>query len=168
MNTSTKLLPIYLCGGINKRTDAEAKDWRELAKSLSPWPTLDPMRRDYRGRELKHVNEIVTGDLKDITDSWALIVYYDKPSVGTSMEMFNAYWNGKPVVLINASGDVSLSPWLIYHAHYMVSTVEEAISRLTMIARERPGIDAVPPARPDADVVKQLPPKVAPTKAKKS
>ena len=57
----------YLCGGINGLSDSEAMDWREQAKLDIPeieW--VDPMARDYRGKESENVREIVESDLADI------------------------------------------------------------------------------------------------------
>lgn len=118
---------VYLCGPINGRTDADCTNWREAFKAL--WPDcLDPMRRDYRGRELEPGidAEIVAGDEQDIQASALLLVFFDKPSVGTAMEirMAKAELN-KPVVVIDASGK-PLSPWLTFHADRIVSSVEEA------------------------------------------
>jgi nucleoside 2-deoxyribosyltransferase len=121
---------LYLCGPINGRSDDDCRSWREQVKTL--WPDcLDPMRRDYRGRELEPgiAAEIVAGDLEDINASDALIVYFDKPSVGTSMEVFYAHQQGKPVVVIDKSG-APLSPWLVHHATRVVGTVEEALQCL--------------------------------------
>lgn len=144
------LKPIYLCGPIFGRSNADAIDWREEVKASSPWPTLDPMRRDYRGREVQLYREIVEGDLRDIGECWALLVYFDKPSVGTSMEIFNAYWIGKKVVVINASGDVRISPWLIFHSHAIVSSVADGLDLLDRLARETEGIDQLAPEQPPA------------------
>jgi nucleoside 2-deoxyribosyltransferase len=118
---------VYLCGPINGRTDADCTNWRDAFKAL--WPDcLDPMRRDYRGRELEPgiAAEIVAGDIEDIKASSAILVFFDKPSVGTAMEVFYAKQDlGKPVILIDASGK-PLSPWLTHHADRIVSTVAEA------------------------------------------
>ena len=120
---------IYLCGPINGRTDADCTNWREAVKAL--WPDcLDPMRRDYRGRELEPGidAQIVAGDEEDIQASALVLVFFDKPSVGTAMEVRMAKKElGKPVVVIDASGK-PLSPWLTYHADRIVSTVDEAIA----------------------------------------
>lgn len=121
---------VYLCGPINGRTDDDAKGWRELAKERIQ-RTLDPMDRDYRGRELEPgiAAEIVENDKVDIQNSDVLLVYYDKPSVGTSMEILFANQLGKRVVLVDKS-DKPLSPWLIYHCHEVYKTLDEAISAL--------------------------------------
>lgn len=144
--------PIYLAGAIVGRTDQECRQWRIEAtgRALPYWPVLNPMRNDYRGRELMNIREIVEGDLADITASWALIAMFDAPSVGTSMEIFNAYHSGRPVVLINRSVGAMLSPWLIYHCARIVTSVEEAVAALIQIAAMNPGIDAIPPEAPEA------------------
>jgi nucleoside 2-deoxyribosyltransferase len=88
------------------------------------------MRRDCRGKEAEYVCEIVILDKLDIREADAVVVYYDKPSVGSSMEMFYADSLGKPIVLINASRNDDLSPWLSYHATVIVDCVEEAYQAL--------------------------------------
>lgn len=50
---------IYLCGPINGCTDEECKDWREMVKANWAGHSIDPMRRDYRGKEDECVDEIV-------------------------------------------------------------------------------------------------------------
>jgi nucleoside 2-deoxyribosyltransferase len=123
---------IYLCGPINGRTDADARDWREAVKAQWAGATLDPMRRDYRGRELEPgiAAEIVRGDIEDIQACDALLVFYDKPSVGTAMEVFYAkHVLGKPVVVVDASGK-PLSPWLLHHSDHVVRSVTEALAVL--------------------------------------
>lgn len=120
---------LYLCGPINGCTDAEAINWREHVKAIWPGATLDPMRRDYRGREAESVNEIVELDKIDIAQSDALIVNYDKPSVGTSMEILWAFERGKGIVVV-ARADANISPWLRYHSHAIVSTFDDAIGVL--------------------------------------
>jgi nucleoside 2-deoxyribosyltransferase len=118
-------MKVYLCGPINGCTDAEAKDWREYVKAQLP-DTLDPMRRDYRGREDQCVNEIVELDKIDVCNSDVLLVNYDKPSVGTSMEVLYAFERGKLVVVVCKEG-ASISPWLRYHAHAILHSFGAAI-----------------------------------------
>jgi nucleoside 2-deoxyribosyltransferase len=117
-----------LCGPINGCTDSECKDWR--AEALKRFPqAINPMRRDYRGREAECVNEIVELDKVDIQESDALLVNYDKPSVGTSMEVFFAWTLGKTVVVVARAGSV-ISPWLRYHSTAIVDSFAEAYSML--------------------------------------
>lgn len=118
---------LYLCGPINGCTDAEAINWREHVKSIWPGHTLDPMRRDYRGRESECVDEIVELDKVDVAQSDALIVNYDRPSVGTAMEILWAFERGKFIVVV-ARPDAVISPWLRYHSHRIVHTFEDGVS----------------------------------------
>lgn len=116
---------VYLCGPINGCTDSECKDWREYAKKRLP-QTLDPMRRDYRGKEVDSSRAIVELDKIDVASSDVLLVYYDKPSVGTSMEILYAWERGKTVV-IALSRPMNISPWLEYHAHHVAESIDGAI-----------------------------------------
>ena len=135
----TEDLTIYLCGPINGRTDSECKTWREEAKKLWPGKCLDPMRRDYRGRELEPgiTAEIVAGDLVDISNCHGLLVFYDGPSVGTSREVFHASHNrGKPVVVVDVSCRPP-SPWLVHRADRGVPTVQIALGHLVELCGRR-------------------------------
>lgn len=119
---------IYLCGPINGCTDEECTTWRELVKSIWEGPTLDPMRRDYRGKEGDNTRDIVELDKIDVTNSDVILVNYEKPSVGTSMEVLYAWERGKLVVVVSKWGREGLSPWLLYHSHAVSTTFEGAVS----------------------------------------
>lgn len=124
-------MKVYLCGPINGRSDDDCKGWREYVKERLP-DTLDPMARDYRGRELEPgiADVIVAGDEEDIRNSDVLLVYYDKPSVGTAMEIRMAVKEmGKRVVLVDKSVK-PLSPWLIHHCPEVYKSLDEAIAAL--------------------------------------
>jgi hypothetical protein len=103
------------------------------------WPgeTLDPLRRDYRGREHENIPQLVNADLLDIDSSDGLLVYYDRPSVGSSMEVFYAHHVlKKPVVVWNNSDHV-LSPWLLHHADYVTTRNLQALLVLARLIVER-------------------------------
>lgn len=122
---------VYLAGAINGCTDMEANWWRGRAKALlaeAGVNALDPMRRDYRGMEDTNVREIVELDKQDIDKCSALLVYYDKPSVGTAMEIFYAFERGKKVLVFTEAK--TISPWLRFHATGIFETMEEAIGAL--------------------------------------
>lgn len=126
-------MKVYLCGPINGRSDDDCKGWRDWVKERLP-NTCDPMDRDYRGRELEPgiAKEIVENDKADILGCDAMIVYYDKPSVGTSMEILFAYQaNGKDfrTILVNKSA-TPLSPWLLYHCPEICNSLEDAVAAL--------------------------------------
>lgn len=128
-----RMKTIYLCGPINGRTDADCKSWREEAKGLWGGSTLDPICRDYRGREDCCAAEIVHGDLEDIQNSDAFLVYFDKPSVGTSMEVFYAkHVLELPIVVVSVT-DTPLSPWLVYHSDHIAKTIPEAVGKLNQL-----------------------------------
>jgi nucleoside 2-deoxyribosyltransferase len=60
--------------------------------------------------------EIVENDKIDIDASDVVLVMYDKPSIGTSMEILYAWERGKRIVIV-CRPETRLSPWLIYHSH---------------------------------------------------
>lgn len=111
---------VYLGGPINGCTDEEANGWRgEVKRFLQrhqiEW--LDPMDRDYRGREMEAgiAAEIVQGDKQDIRESDVLLMNCPKPSVGTSMEVLYGSQLGKRVICV-VPEDHTPSPWLAHHA----------------------------------------------------
>lgn len=140
-------MKVYLCGPINGCTDEEANGWRSLVKDTfsnhnqkynhpglyTHFLDIDPMKRDYRGVEADVYREIVDLDKLDIRNADALLVYYEKPSVGTSMEMFYAWTLGKPIVMLTPEG-TRISPWLRYHTTKIMevpkgSSLKETINK---------------------------------------
>ncbi len=131
-----KIRTVYLAGGINGLSDADAKDWREEAKGLLPREigVLDPMSRDYRGVEDGNVKAIVEGDLADIARCEAIIAYCPRPSWGTAMEIHHAkvvdrYVDKnqlRKIVAVVPVG-VPVSPWLRHHTDAVRLTVAGAV-----------------------------------------
>ncbi len=124
---------VYLAGGINGLSDEEAKGWRDVAarELQSLYDILDPMVRDFRGIEDQNVEEIVTGDLLDISITDALIVRAERPSWGTAMELVYAKELGKYVIVFGA-GDRP-SPWLVFHSDKQVDTLEAAVAEAVRV-----------------------------------
>jgi hypothetical protein len=120
----------YLCGGINGLSDADCKDWRETAKEMLHTATLDPMSRDYRGREDECVNEIVEGDKEDIRNSNFLLVNVTRPSWGTAMEIPYAWGLDIPIIAFCLDPKVRISPWLRYHCTSIWPSVEVACNEI--------------------------------------
>ena len=121
---------VYLAGGIFGLSDSDATDWREYAKRelhARGYSTLDPMRRDYRGREDEPgiAEEIVHGDVDDIRNSDVIIAMAPRPSWGTAMEVALAHRMGVPVLTVVPEGRVS--PWLAYHSERVCRSLDEAI-----------------------------------------
>ncbi|MCX7009536.1 MAG: nucleoside 2-deoxyribosyltransferase [Kiritimatiellaeota bacterium] len=83
---------IYLCGPIMDEYEGHARAWRETAKKLlgKNFILLDPMRRNFKDREVDSANEIVEFDLQDVRDADIILVNYNKNSIGTAMEVFYA------------------------------------------------------------------------------
>lgn len=117
---------LYLCGPINGCTDEECKDWRAYVASNWSGRCIDPMVRDYRGREQEAYREIVELDKIDVTEADIIIVNYDKPSVGTSMEVIYAWERGKRIIVV-CTPNATISPWLRYHSHHIVHSFDDAL-----------------------------------------
>lgn len=120
---------VYLAGPINGCTDAECLDWRLEARSLlgPAFGILDPMRRDYRGREIENAAQIIAEDYADIAQCDAVLASVARPTWGTAMELHAAFSMGKRIVGFGA-GDRP-SPWLVYHAE-LVSDLNAAVCLL--------------------------------------
>ena len=111
----------YLGGPINGCSDEEAYGWREGVKDLLrlgglAW--LDPMDRDYRGREMEPgiAKLIVEGDKEDIAASDVLLMNHPQPSSGTDMEILFGFEGGKEVNVVIPDDGRTPSPWVVYHA----------------------------------------------------
>lgn len=107
---------IYLCGPIMDEHEGQARAWRERAKKLlgQRFILLDPMRRNFKDREVDSANEIVEFDLQDVRDADILLVCYSKNSIGTSMEVFYASHNLKKfVVAFSPFSFKDSSPWMV-------------------------------------------------------
>jgi nucleoside 2-deoxyribosyltransferase len=117
---------IYLAGPINGCTDEEAHGWRGSFMALLPgFAFLDPMARDYRGREEECVPTIVEGDKADIDACDIFFAYCWQVSWGTGMEILYAAERGKAGILVVPRG-VRISPWLRYHSRLIVPTLRDA------------------------------------------
>lgn len=126
---------IYLGGPINGCTDEEARGWRETVKpglEGRGHVCVDPMDRDYRGRELEPgiAAEIVEKDKNDICSCDVLLMNAPKPSYGTAMEILFGHKMGKRVIVVHPEG-TEPSPWVIHHAdeiHFgSIAAVAEAL-----------------------------------------
>ena len=125
---------VYLAGPIHGKSDAEAMDWREQAtRALGKlgYNTLNPMDRDYRGREgEKGIKDlIVEGDKEDILNSEIIFAYVPSPSAGTSMEILFAHERGKMVISV-VPDPRKTSPWIHYHSDEIVASFGEAMDIL--------------------------------------
>lgn len=122
---------IYLCGPIMDVTSDESADWRSKAKEKlsGKFVVLDPMRRNFRDREIDSANEIVDFDLQDVRDADILLVNYGKASIGTSMEVFYASHDlGKFVIAFSPYAYQDMSPWMVKHCTKILPNLHEALT----------------------------------------
>ena len=109
--------------------EGEAREWRDEAKKLlgEKFFLLDPMRRNFKDREVDSANEIVRFDLQDVEDADFLLVNYNKPSIGTSMEVFHASHNlGKFIVAFSPFEFKDCSPWMVKYCTKILPSLEDA------------------------------------------
>ena len=122
---------IYLSGPIMDESTGAAREWREVAGKLfdGRFRLLDPMRRKFVDRQVDSANEIVEFDLQDVRDADILLVNYNKPSIGTSMEVFYAAHDlGKFVVAFSPFEYKDCSPWMARYCTKIVPSLEDAVS----------------------------------------
>jgi len=125
---------VYLGGPINGCTDEEANGWRDAVKIVCAdkgIDYLDPMRRDYRGRELESgiAEEIVLGDKEDIHECDVLLMNCPKPSYGTAMEIMYGFERGKRVISVLPEGSTP-SPWVLFHSETYFGSAADAAKEL--------------------------------------
>lgn len=120
---------IYLCGPIMDETPGHAAEWRQVAtRLLTPdFILLDPMRRNFKDREVDSANEIVEFDLQDVRDADILLVNYSKPSIGTAMEVFYAgHVLHKFVIAFSPFPFQDCNPWMVKYCTKILPTIESA------------------------------------------
>lgn len=124
---------IYLSGPIMDENLEAAITWRERASQAlaEDFVMLDPMRRDFKDREVDSANEIVEFDLQDVRDADILLVNYNKPSIGTAMEVFYAAHDlGKFIVAFSPFSFQESSPWMVRYCTKILPSLESAVTYL--------------------------------------
>ncbi len=109
--------------------EGTAREWREEAKRLlgEKFFLLDPMRRNFKDREVDSANEIVRFDLQDVEDADFILINYNKPSIGTAMEIFHASHNlGKFIVAFSPFEYTDCSPWMVKYCTKILPSLEDA------------------------------------------
>lgn len=118
---------IYLCGPIMDETPGHAKEWRTIARELlkNDFRLLDPMRRNFKDREVDSANEIVEFDLQDVRDADIVLVNYSKPSIGTAMEVFYAgHVLHTFVIAFSPFSFQDCNPWMVKYCTKILPTIE--------------------------------------------
>lgn len=124
---------IYLSGPIMDVSEGAAREWRMEARKILQdyFKILDPMRRNFKDREVDSSNEIVEFDLQDVRDADIILVNYSKVSIGTSMEVFYASYNlGKFVITFSPLTFKDCSPWMIRFSTKILPSLEDACKYL--------------------------------------
>jgi nucleoside 2-deoxyribosyltransferase len=122
---------IYLCGPIMDEVHGVARAWREAAhRQLGrEFILLDPMRRNFKDREVDSANEIVEFDLQDVREADILLVNYSKPSIGSAMEVFYASHDlGKFVVAFSPFSFKECNPWMVRYCTKILPSLDEAVA----------------------------------------
>ena len=121
---------VYLSGPIMDEHEGTAREWRESAKKMlgEKFHLLDPMRRKFVDRQVDSANEIVEFDLQDVRDADLLLVNYNRPSIGTSMEVFYAaHDQGKFVVAFSPLEFKDCSPWMAKFCTKILPDLESTV-----------------------------------------
>jgi nucleoside 2-deoxyribosyltransferase len=120
---------VYLSGPIMDEIAGDAADWRAEARRAlgGRFAILDPMRRNFKDREVDSANEIVEFDLQDVRDADILLVNYNKASIGTSMEVFYAAHDlGKFIVAFSPFSFAECSPWMVRFCTKILPSLDAA------------------------------------------
>ncbi len=120
---------IYLCGPIMDEVDGKAREWRQSAiqQLNGHFILLDPMRRNFKDREVDSANEIVEFDLQDVREADIILVNYSKASIGTAMEVFYAsHQLGKFVVAFSPFDFQNCNPWMVRFCTKILPSLDSA------------------------------------------
>src|SRR5690606_7667306 len=120
-----------LSGPIMDEHLGHAREWRETAKTRlgGRFQLLDPLRRNFKDREVDSANEIVEFDLQDVRDADILLVNYNKTSIGTSMEVFYAAHDlGKFVIAFSPETYEHMSPWMVKYCTKILPDLDAALA----------------------------------------
>ena len=107
-----------------------ALEWRKIAtgKLGKSFTLLDPMRRNFKDREVDSANEIVEFDLQDIRDADIILANYSKPSIGTAMEVFYAANDLQKFVVAFSPFDFkNCSPWMVRYCTKILPSLAGAL-----------------------------------------
>jgi nucleoside 2-deoxyribosyltransferase len=124
---------VYLCGPIMDEKEGEARVWRQTATQqlATEFKILDPMRRNFKDREVDSANEIVEFDLQDVRDADIVLVNYCKASIGTAMEVFYAsHQLNRFVVAFSPFDFKDCNPWMVRFCTKILPSLEAAIAYL--------------------------------------
>lgn len=123
-------ITVYLCGPMADCDNEEMHGWRDRLKKENPdihW--LDPCDRHYKVQEWR---VLVDEDIADIDASDFLLSYYWKTGTGSAMEISYNYYVAKKPSIVVVPDFKRVSPWLRYHADYLVDDFDPAMKIIRM------------------------------------
>jgi nucleoside 2-deoxyribosyltransferase len=127
---------IFLSGPMRGVSRPEALQWRKEATELLS-PSFEVIHA-FRGREEKEAftdpKAAVIRDLSDIKSCDVLLVndtLAGASMIGTSMEVFYAFQQNKPVIVFGSAHDKDY--WLNYHSHLRVEDLAKACEVLNRL-----------------------------------
>lgn len=126
----SKRVSVYLCGPMADCTDEEMRKWRNKLKlDYSDIIWLDPCDRSY---QIQQWRQLVDEDIADINASDFLLAYYWKTGTGSAMEISYNYYVAKKPSIVVVPDFKRVSPWLRYHADYLVEDFDHAMKIIRM------------------------------------
>lgn len=130
---------IFLSGPMRGIPREESLAWREKAIKLLE-QNFDVLHA-FRGREEKETftdpRAAVARDLSDIKGTDILLVndsIENCSMIGTSMEVFFAFQQNKPVIIFGNAHDKDY--WLSYHSHLRTKNLDEACDVLNRMFKQ--------------------------------
>lgn len=116
---------VYLCGPMQDCTPEEMHGWREDLKGKYPEIIfLDPCDRGYKPQQWR---QLVEGDIADIDASDFVLAYYWKAGTGSAMELAYSHYHAKIPTVVVVPDFKTVSPWVRYHADFLVEDFDQAI-----------------------------------------
>ena len=119
------MLRVYLAG------PPFADEYRRRAAELledAGYESVDPMRRDFRGRTEGRETEIVEGDLADIDSCDVVLAAFTAPDEGTAMEAWYAHAKGIRVVAY--TGGTPVHPWARFVSDSVHPLLDDAVAAI--------------------------------------
>lgn len=120
-------MKIYLAG--TKKISGAGEFWKtDIIEMLcshcsTKYVFFDPF---FDGTNMECELSDIIMDKREISESSILIAYIEKPTFGTTMEIFYAYsQQTKLVLIINPNKKYKHDPWLMHHSHKIFNNIHD-------------------------------------------
>jgi len=125
-----RLKRVYLSGHV-KETEYRKYAQEKYGKSYC---LINPIEI-HNGDQRFFPDDFIVEDDKTLIDLCDyMVVYINKPTFGTLMEIMYAFIKGKPVIVVNPSGEYFDDIWLKYHATEMFQTIDDAFTYIVHLS----------------------------------